>query len=237
MRLAVCFFGHVGSKSGHDGAGGWLNPKDTAYNFDKLFPGVDTVDIFVHSWSVDYEEQIRETYNPKKMVTEPQIDFSIHSIGDYSLSHINTYKPICQSYKNPEACLTREVFATHSRWFSTMRSVNLMSQYCDEEGSSYDWVMQLRFDLCFSVSFMLDQLDASFLYAGARPKDADIAVDDVWFLSNQQNAEKFGQLHDRIFDYSIRATCAAKQHLDYCKIPHRELGLKGKHFNLVRYQH
>lgn len=80
MNLAICIHGLVGGKTGKDGQGGNL-PVDSLYDHvierivkpnSKAFAKIN---FFIHSWSVEEEEQILQLYKPVDHVIEPRLPF------------------------------------------------------------------------------------------------------------------------------------------------------------------
>ena len=228
MKIAVCLYGQAGGTVKTDKGIKDISPADSYNNYkDVLFKDLD-VDFFIHSWSEDYKDELLELYEPKKYIIEGQRDFSGYSLKDYSLDHINTYKSIFTSTmadkngvildlnNDVKNFLTEQyIFNTHSRWFSTSRSIGLMVEYAKSKNIEYDWVLQLRMDLYFRESFPFRSLNPSSFYACPRfSVDKDFAVNDIWFLSNQKNAVFFSKIYENIFDYSIWPHSAAKQHID-----------------------
>ena len=98
-----------------------------------------------------------------------------------------------------------------------------MDEYSKECQIQYDWVLQLRFDLFFREPMPFLTLDRSKFYSCPRFQiDKDIAINDVWFLSNQKDAKKFSGFYSKIKDYSIWVHAASKQHIDSEGIQHGE---------------
>ena len=95
--------------------------------------------------------------------------------------------------------------------------------------------MQLRFDLIFYNKINFNLLDPSYFYHPVRTKEADIAINDHFFLSNHKNAVIFSKIIDNLSKYSIRPVCAAKQFLDTNSINYKNLFEIGKDFDLLRH--
>ena len=83
MRIAFCLVGIVGSVQGKYGLDGTTNstkglPVDfrIGHHFHKkhIFDHND-VDVFIHSWSNEFKDQLLDLYQPKKYIIEEQIDF------------------------------------------------------------------------------------------------------------------------------------------------------------------
>lgn len=234
-KIAVCMFGHVGGKKGRDGFGGWNDPVVSHQNYMNMLFVEHDVDFFVHSWAEEYKREIIEAYEPRKYEIVEQKDFSHHTLDAYTLKHLDSYRDLFLAYG--EDAVPKHVipliFRSHSRWYSTKRSVELMSEYAVEMNLEYDWVVQLRFDLIFNRPFPFEFLEKNVFYCPKRAKK-DGAVDDLWFLSNQSHAETFAKLYDNIFNYSIRPPFAAQQHLHHMNLEYKSILEKGSDYDLLR---
>lgn len=74
MKIALCFSGLAGGDKGKSGEGSPEGVLNISYEyFKKHLLDINDIDIFVHSWSVDCEDQIKNLYNPKKSLFEEQI--------------------------------------------------------------------------------------------------------------------------------------------------------------------
>jgi len=232
-------YGIVGGAAGAGGMGASLNPIHSYNNYKEvLFKNYD-VDFFTHSWSTDFEEDVRNLYQPKNILFEKQIDFSHHSIAEHSMDHINTYKKIFTaiddlqaaygnnesetSKPNVKAYLERYLFNAHSKWYSLCTSINLLENYVKEKRVHYDLVMLLRYDLFFRESIPFEQLDGEFFYTPPRfDIDIDVAINDCWFISNYENIIKYSDFYQNISHYSIWTHSSAKQHLEKHSLTHKE---------------
>ena len=66
MKIAFCLYGLVGSATEKYGLGADIDYRighhlNEKYIFDKN----DTIDVFMHSWSTDYEKGLVDVYKPK----------------------------------------------------------------------------------------------------------------------------------------------------------------------------
>ena len=66
MKIAVCFYGLVGSVDKKYGEGRSLNP-GICYDYYKknVFETKHRIDIFIHSQSVEFKDQLVNLYKPK----------------------------------------------------------------------------------------------------------------------------------------------------------------------------
>ena len=145
MRTAICFNGLVGSTHGksHDLQGDFKkcfeisSPLYREHIIDK-----NDTDVFVHSWSTVLENEIINTYKPKKHLIEPQIIFDIPTYvgGDDNRT---------QSH--------------YSRWCSAKKVIDLKNEYEKENNFKYDCVMLARFDLAWQSDLIFDEHDHKYL--------------------------------------------------------------------------
>ena len=80
MRIALCFYGLVGSKTDKNGTGIPLDPSIAhKLNYENIIShnisSGSEVDVFIHSWSHEHKDELVELYKPKLHVIEKQIDF------------------------------------------------------------------------------------------------------------------------------------------------------------------
>ncbi len=215
MKIAVCLFGLTGGAGGSYGKGKTLDLTNSYKNYKKMiFKNLD-IDFFAHTWSVEMEDKIIETYKPKSITVEKQIDFSRISLKDYKVPNHKSYEEINQilSKKETIKLLKNEISASHSRWLSVKKSIELMKEYKKKMNINYDFVIQLRYDLYFlrKINFSKNLLD-KFLCV-QKHKSNDFSLYDVFFISSYDDAIKFSKIYDDIFDYSIRQSCACIEHL------------------------
>lgn len=220
MRTAICFNGLVGSTHGksHDLQGDFKkcfeisSPLYREHIIDK-----NDTDIFVHSWSTILENEIINTYNPKKHLIEPQIIFDIPGYvgGDENRT---------QSH--------------YSRWYSAKKVIDLKNEYEKENNFKYDCVMLARFDLAWQSDLIFDEYDHKYFWTGMWPKKildgrtlhdleywqlrdthstfgtvwhgyphTDDGLLGTWFFSNSENMNNFSRLFDNLNEYTKLGNC------------------------------
>ena len=118
MKIALCLMGVVGAAENKYGVGHPIDPRIGHYFYKKHIFDCNDVDVFIHSWSTDFEKEFIELYNPKKYLIEKQINFNQNDVRTNSVA---------------------------SRWYSTATSINLKSSYEKENNIEYDFVMVGRF--------------------------------------------------------------------------------------------
>ena len=236
MKVALCLCGQVGGVDGQDGLGGWLHPGVGHQYLDNVLLQHYDTDVFVHSWektrsdNTKISDEIMEIYNPKKCETVEQIqfktnwaDYGIHQPSD--LKGIPGYDLLLPSRGSYEAIFEeydKEAFKTHSRWYSTKRTIELKKEFETENNFKYDFVFLSRFDAWYRTKLNLEELNPAYFYAGARTKGYEpqidemgghLALEDIWFLAGSDNMDKFGQLYDNIYNYCVRPPMASREHV------------------------
>ena len=138
MRVAYCLIGIVGSVNYGMGLGKDIDYRLAHYwNKKNIFNINKDVDVFMHSWSVEHEDGLKEIYNPKEAIFEKQIDFGQETIRDNSIA---------------------------SRWYSTAICNQLRQAYEEEQGIVYDVVMFFRYDHVFLVPLDFSKFDMSYIW-------------------------------------------------------------------------
>ena len=192
MRIAFCLVGIVGYVQKY-GNGQPIDPK-IAYDYNKkhIFDVNDNVDVFVHSWSTEFKDEILNLYKPKKHIIEEQIDFNKNDI------RLNSIK---------------------SRWYSTKEVIKLKNEYEKENNFEYDFVMVYRFDSAFLKDLNFSELNNRYFYVPHSSKDnckpyklsdgKDCtcydreSINDQWFFSNSKYMNEFATLYDNWESYGI----------------------------------
>jgi len=145
MKIALCLYGVVGGKrgkAGDDPASLEVLKLGHEKYKSSLFDNYD-VDVYLHTWSQEYEKEILDIYKPKAHIIEEQERFSIpdHIIGD-----------------NSEQPNRRQ---NHfSRWRSTQKVLRLKS----ESKEAYDFTLVSRFDIGFEKPIDFSSLDPECIY-------------------------------------------------------------------------
>jgi len=239
MRVALCFYGLVGSKIGKDGKGENLNPTIAFEYYKKYILEVnDEVDIFIHSWSYEEKGKLIELYNPKKECIEKQKDFPQATnhpkkLNSYSLKSkikLNILKLFDKNkYQKWFESREKESFRAYSRWYSTKKALNLKEEFEKENNFKYDVVMISRLDVAFFTDVDFSKYDMNYFYASHRndaaTKEHDyqanyenhyegIEFQDLWFFSNSEVMDKFSLLFDNIENYEIVPHRSSRQHVD-----------------------
>ena len=138
MRVALCLYGLTGSVDFGYGLGEQIDPRlGHHHHLKHIIEANDNVDVFFHTWSVDFEEMLVDLYKPKGYVAEKQIVFDDNSVRNTSIP---------------------------SRWWSNEVVMNLKREYEKENNFKYDWVMLYRFDHVFLIDLNFSKFDNQYIY-------------------------------------------------------------------------
>ena len=226
MKVAVCLIGMIGGKSGKYGLNQSSDVLQLGYKQYKkhIFDNND-VDVFCHSSSVDFKDEIIKTYKPKKYLFIPEPHFNIPS-------HVTGSEERKRAH--------------YHMWFS-YRTVNLLRKdYEKETGQKYDFVYTGRYDVAWQTDVNFSELSQDKFYAGywnrifnnkkavpnylwhslekdlvtngkltekQKEKGYDIklvgypfndeGLIDRWFISNPDNMDKFSTLFEYLNEYTL----------------------------------
>jgi len=238
MRVAICFYGLVGSRSGKGGESVSLDP---AISFDlykkHIFEKNKNVDVFIHSWSVECQHALKNLYQPRLSVFQKQLQFPESKTKIYTkrsflsrlnylvgrLVHSKKFRKMKEG--NEKGC-----FRSYSRWYSSKKVLGLKKEYEREHGFEYDAVMITRLDVGFFKDLVFDDYDMECFYASHRNTppwrsesgEADrnnnfqeTEFSDFWFFSNSGNMDKFATVFDELNNYDeISPHISSKTHVD-----------------------
>jgi hypothetical protein len=187
------------------------------------------MDVFAHSWSANFKNDIINLYSPKnyEIVNQKQFDTDVKKFGiegnnidNWKISESANigYKLLLQSRGSTEAIIDEMkvlAFRAQSRWYSSMRSIELKREYEKKNNISYDFVVLNRYDNAFFKGINFQTLDKNCIYASRRDgrKDVDHALFDYWFVGGNDVMNKFGNLYKNIHEYCIRPTFSCREHI------------------------
>ena len=191
MKIALCLSGYFNSFTDltSKGIDGFDHLKRHVFN-------KGDVDVYIHSWDLKNEQQIRDLYNPKYAIFEPQIDFS-------NLIKEKDHNKIPNPPRTPQTI--------YSHFYSTSQSFKLI------EGN-YDWVIKSRFDIgrinratsgphnsnnpypvqCINFN---PTLSPNKLYMANWQYLKSDGPADMWFYGGQDIMKPFSTIFDNINNY------------------------------------
>lgn len=236
MRIAICFYGLVGSISDKNGKGISLDPK-IAYEYYKknIFDKNDKVDVFIHSYSVESKKDLIKLYNPQNYIIENQVLFPQAKrhpfinkgiVSKIKMFFLRIFKK--KSYLSMMDYYNKESFRAHSRWYSVKSSVKLMRDHEIKNNFKYDCVMSTRLDVSFFKPIVFSDYDMSFFYASnwndaynlknkskANFKNHNVGKGflDFWFFSNSNLIYQYSKLFDFINKYPVSPHTSSYQHV------------------------
>jgi len=177
MKIALCLHGIVGTDDKYGEGGKMINYKIGLRHFkEHVFDINDEVDVYFHTWSVDYEDKLVTAYNPVSYEVEQQPLFS----------------------DSP-----REQ-AIYCRWLSTKKAVDLVNNSDNKYDfvllTRFDIAFMVDFDFSkFDISKFYAQGPAGGVANGLQ------MINDLWFFANQDNMTKFANLYDCLGENSYQA--------------------------------
>jgi hypothetical protein len=185
MKIALCLHGLFNSKFDSTS-----NGYDGYKHIEKHILNKGNVDVYIHSWEIEKQEEIYELYNPKKAIFEPQKDFTelIENRGLNQLQH--TPRP-------PQNIL--------SHLYSVTEAIKLA--YTDK----YDIIIKARFDLgrinrntsgpglgnpypVQCINFQTN-IEPNKIYL-ANWNHFHMGPADMWFYGDQETMKYFTHLYD-----------------------------------------
>ena len=238
MKVALCLSGIIGkvkNRGGGGSIGADINPSIGHYFWkNALFNHYD-VDVFIHSWSAEHENSLKELYSPKRFIFEKQKKFYARGddwLDDYNhplkteedLLNDRRYTPTFKAFGDKTwADLRFHAERSRSTWYSRKMSIGLKKEFEEKNNFKYDIVIMGRFDLWYKNPFPLDELEKpaeGFIYASPRTngnvirEDWDYALQDLFVLGDSTTMDTFSRLYDHITEYSIPTPMAAYEHIE-----------------------
>ncbi len=194
MKVAVLMHGLVGNTDKY-GTGKIIDPSIShGYFKERILDVNDHVDVFAHSWSLEYENQIDNLYSPKKSIFEKQIVFDFeYIVGDPNGPGGEINKWADGKFRGLDNLRFHSMF---SKFYSGKMANELKRQYEIENGFRYDMVMLTRYDLAYLVDFDFSKFKKDKFYA--IPPISHHGINDLWFISNSENMDNFCQIYDWI---------------------------------------
>jgi len=197
MRIAICFMGIVGGKTGQAGQGGLLDPSISYNSIKKNIIDKnpeDEIDFFIHTWSVEKEEQLKELYKPKKIWVE------VDKYGD----------DVLEGFGNPGKKRPDVRWRSWRRWNSNYKTIELKKKYEDEHGFKYDCVMVSRLDLDYMVPLIFKNYDLNNFWVNSADWNG-IGINsrmwgDIFFFSNSEMMDNF-LIHYKDINSISQANC------------------------------
>ena len=190
-KVALCLHGLVGNLEKY--GKGAVIPYKLVYDsyIQNLYDKSIEIDIFLHSWSMDLEDEIKLLYNPKSSIFEKQKMFV------------------------DEKIIGKKEFAVTSRFYSLMVSNSLKIEYEKNKGFVYDYVLMGRFDVLLNKKIDFRKINNKYFYlpSPTNPHGSSCQCDfcdrhgnhpqmnDLIFLSSSRNMNIFSSLYSNLNEY------------------------------------
>lgn len=195
MKIALCLHGLVGStnnlsymRNESDLDGKKLCAELSFKDWKRCVIDENDVDVFFHTWDVELEDYLVESYKPKKYQVEEQIIFKVEHKDDNPRNQAN-----------------------YSRFYGGKKVMEL-KQECEKENNfKYDCVIDTRFDLSWNKPVDFSKYDMSYFYVPVVIKDGSwhgfphgpqSEVMDWIFFSNSEHMDKFSLHYDYLGHYN-----------------------------------
>jgi hypothetical protein len=229
MRIAIGFFGVVSGLLGNSGtrsAGQEICLQKMFESYTNFLVDCNTdcqIDFFVHSWSVELQDLILTTIQPKIYKIEPQVNINIP-----------THLPNVP-----------RVFNAFSRWYSTKELSSIIADHEHIHGE-YDMIMISRFDVIWQQPLIFNLLDRDAFYVSnvidpwPLPGDGDLwgwphtgmpELSDHWFISNSRYMHDFCNVYNYLDTYTLPGQCPSWNYISQHMITKwhlNKLGLQSK---------
>lgn len=240
MRTAICFAGKTGGSKGQNNKGGFVD-LDLVYSYYKknVING-NNCDIFIHNWDPETKEKFNGLFKPKASIFEEQIDFhdkaiKHHQIRYWMAEYGNTKNLLRKLKIKIDKRLEIKINYAEkviSRYYSILKSVELMKNYELKNNFKYDIVILTRPDHIFLNSLKFEQFSPLKFYVSNWNRKPVIdsygntllnlrndGVSDAWFISSSDNIDCFSKLLHHYLDYDVlNAHFMAFQHIMKCNL-------------------
>lgn len=156
MKIALCYHGIACGKNFKEGG----LPVGYSEEFDLMKRNLIShnknhdFDVFIHSWSKDFESLVVNKMQPKGYCFENSIDFKKET---FSFHFKESIKKILGLYSEP-----KRINNIYSRWYSFYKVCEIASRYKGD----YDLVIVTRFDMCLMAPILIDEFSSEYFYSG-----------------------------------------------------------------------
>lgn len=156
MKVALCYHGiakgsnfkNGGLPVGFEHEFDLMTKNLIAFNKDCQF------DIYLHSWSLDYEREVVQKLNPKDYVFEESKQFKKPTLS--TIIKQNIKRLLGKGYE------INRINNIYSRWYSFKAVCDLVRK----SGENYDFVIVTRFDMCLFKPVEISEIKNDKFYSG-----------------------------------------------------------------------
>ena len=249
MKVAICFYGLVGSCEKKYGVGKSLDPKIALKYYKKnIFKYIKDYDVFIHSQSIEHKKILKKLYSPKQVLFEKRKNFFFKVILNLKflksiLASLITGSSLSRKYKRS--------FSNYSRWYSTKKTLELKKKFEKENNIKYDLVLLTRLDWAFLTPFkmnkaMIKKFTISNYNEVPSPRNNykvkikknnltfNKGLADYWFIASSKTMDNFSKLYDKIENYDLSPHVCALQHAKSLKVIFNFYKFRGLDHEAVR---
>ena len=212
-------------------------------SYEKNLDIGDNYDVFFHTWG-EKNDLLLEKIKPKKYSFENQKEFTP------SASVNSRYEEfLTPSLRKSDPNRLRNIY---SRWYSTLKSLEIKKEYELENEFKYDFVLLNRFDVTLHRVLNFQGLAEGFFYVSnwyspslstnrfirslyyktgivlpvLRYHKPEIhGLKDFWFYGNSEDMDSFSKLYEKLNDYLMHVKFS-NHHLAYHHL--KEINLSNK---------
>jgi len=168
MKVALCLHGLVGTDDKYGHGKKIINYKIGYEHFKQRVMDInDSVDVFFHTWSVEHEDKLKNTYSPVDYKCEKQPVFS----------------------EDPRKQ------AIYCRWKSTKEVMDLVQK--SNKKYDFVLMTRFDIAFMKDFVFNEYDVDKFYAQGPPGPSKNGIdMINDLWFFSSQENMFKFSRLFD-----------------------------------------
>lgn len=160
------------------------------------------IDVFIHSWNSEFNDDIVNLYNPKEVIIE-----NYKFTKDHEIKYLN-------QHNEKEDYPWRPRFALNS-FYSIYQANQLRHENEIKEFIEYDWVIRSRFDYAFNRKIEFENLDNKYLYIPERvcPEWPNEMICDQFAFSNSHMMNLYSNTFLHIDEYHSKGTYLIGEHL------------------------
>jgi hypothetical protein len=204
LKIAILMHGITGTVDKF-GTGGNLPVKLSHDHFKEHILEANKehqIDVFMHSWSTEDEEGLKNLYNPINSLIEPQIIFDFeYTVGDpnkkgnpNNTSGLPNRADFGHYFGTYRGLDNLRFHSMYSKWYSAKIANELKSKYEEENGFKYDFVFLTRYDLAYIKDIKFSNYNKDKFYV-IGPDNPGIGYNDLWFFSDSLKMDVFADMY------------------------------------------
>ena len=169
MKVALCLIGMIGGKDGKYGLNQSSEVLEVGFkHYNKHFLEKNDVDVFCHTSSLDFKEEVLSLYKPKNylFLEEPTFTIPRYVTGERQRRQ-----------------------AHYHRWFSYQVVSDLRRKHEEETGTKYDFVYIGRYDIAWQIDVDFSLLDKGKFYSAnwnRLYKNGQVINNNDWYSSENE---------------------------------------------------